>query len=90
MISVPPVIWYYYFFRTQRVEQQERDDEMAIPKVSGSKAGGKGGRKQKVLMKEETKPSPYGRRVQPRIDPALLKKQRVPGAPGAKKGRKVC
>ncbi|XP_072033901.1 DNA topoisomerase 2-alpha-like isoform X2 [Amphiura filiformis] len=69
----------------ERVELQEIEDERAIPKAKGAKDS-KGGakRKQKVLTKEETKPSPYARRVQPRIDPALLKK---PGGGGGKRGK---
>ncbi|XP_072178240.1 DNA topoisomerase 2-alpha-like [Diadema setosum] len=59
----------------ERVEAQEKEEElsgvvMAAPK--GAKGKGKP-RKQKLLTKEETKPSPYGRRVVPRIDPALKK-----------------
>lgn len=67
----------------ERVELQEIQDEASIP---GSQASSKGGkRKQKVLTKQETKPSPYGRRVQPRIDPSLLKTRVATGGPRGRK-----
>ncbi|XP_041462217.1 DNA topoisomerase 2-alpha-like isoform X1 [Lytechinus variegatus] len=58
-----------------RVEAQEKEDESTAVISAGAK-GAKGKakpRKQKLLAKEETKPSPMGRRVVPRIDPALRK-----------------
>ena len=53
------------FFSLQIVEKQEADDEAADPVIN------KGGKKQprkKLAPKLETKPSPYGTRVVPRID----------------------
>ena len=69
------------------MEAQEIADEAEGVTMKGQSKASKGGpkRKQKLMTKEETKPSPYGRRVQPRIDPALLKKT---GGAGAGRGRK--
>ena len=56
----------------QKITAQEKEDEsMEVVKNSKSQKG----RKQQVKVKMfDIKPSPYGRRVEPRIDPALKAK----------------
>ncbi|XP_041476375.1 DNA topoisomerase 2-alpha-like [Lytechinus variegatus] len=72
-----------------RVEAQEREDASSgVAALSSKMAKGKGSkinkpRKQKLLTREETKPSPYGRRVVPRID-NLIKKPSGDGRRGRK------
>lgn len=63
----------------QRVEAQEKEEASSGVVIAASKgAKGKGKpRKQKLLTKEETRPSPMGRRVVPRIDPAMRKAAEV-------------
>ncbi|XP_022098408.1 DNA topoisomerase 2-alpha-like isoform X2 [Acanthaster planci] len=70
------------------VEQQERDDEaMGVTNAAATK-GAKKPRK-KLITKQETMPSPYGRRVVPRID-AVAKTSRAAGGDGAtKRARKT-
>ncbi|KAJ8254604.1 hypothetical protein COCON_G00212160 [Conger conger] len=53
----------------ERVEQQEREDVSAPVVVKGVK--GKAGRGRVVKMKEETMPTPQGRRVVPRVTSAM-------------------
>ncbi|XP_038047883.1 DNA topoisomerase 2-alpha-like isoform X2 [Patiria miniata] len=67
------------------VEQQERDDEAAGAAAAGAK-GAKKPRK-KLITKQETMPSPYGRRVVPRID-AITKAARATSTAAARKARK--
>eukprot|EP00057_Strongylocentrotus_purpuratus_P006178 XP_011660652.1 PREDICTED: DNA topoisomerase 2-alpha [Strongylocentrotus purpuratus] len=62
-----------------RVEAQEKEDASSGVVMAAAK-GAKGKakpRKQKLLTKEETRPSPMGRRVVPRIDPAMRKAAEV-------------
>ncbi|XP_076821820.1 DNA topoisomerase 2-alpha-like [Clavelina lepadiformis] len=54
-----------------KVEQKEREDAMAPSDAQKKSVFGKGRLKGKVKQLTETKPSPHGIRVVPRIDPAL-------------------
>ncbi|KAF7704937.1 DNA topoisomerase 2-alpha [Silurus meridionalis] len=64
----------------ERVEQLERDAQAPITQVKG-----KGGRSKVVKMKDETMPTPQGRRVIPRITSAM--KDQAIKKVGAKKGK---
>lgn len=79
-----------FLLELDSVEQQERDEEeLAISKKMNKKVAAKPGSRMKKVQKAETMPSPYARRVEPRIDPELRKKEKTVAAPGdAKKGRK--
>ncbi|XP_033628868.1 DNA topoisomerase 2-alpha-like isoform X1 [Asterias rubens] len=68
------------------VEQQEKDDEAAAAPTTTK--GGKKQPRKKVLPKLETKPSPYGRRVVPRIDAAAKAIRKTAAAGGGAGGRK--
>ncbi|XP_067144002.1 DNA topoisomerase 2-alpha-like [Centruroides vittatus] len=69
-----------------RVEEKEREDEI----IGGTKKAvklGKSGKGRKVAL-EETKPSPMGQRVIPRIDPDLKKRaEKAPLGTGESKKR---
>lgn len=69
----------------QNVETQEREDAIEQPKAGGKM---KGKSKQRKLPMLETKPSPMGRRVDPRIDSAMKEKAQKTAA-AAKRGKKV-
>lgn len=68
----------------QRVEQADRAAQAPITQVKI-----KGGRSKVVKMKDETRPTPQGRRVVPRITSAM--KDQAVKKGGTKKGKlKVC
>lgn len=71
------------------VEEKERVDELGnVGKVKGGKlALGK----KKLLMAADSLPSPVARRIVPKIDDEMLKKEeKLIIAKGKREGKKVC
>ncbi|XP_071822876.1 DNA topoisomerase 2-alpha-like isoform X2 [Apostichopus japonicus] len=67
------------------IAEMEAPVEVVLPANAKGKKG-RGIKKKKVVTQEETKPSPFARRVVPRIDPSL--KAKKPAAAGGARGRK--
>lgn len=52
--------------------------ELAVPENAKGKKGRVTKKKKKVVTQEETKPSPFARRVVPRIDPSMKARKAGP------------
>jgi len=76
------------------VEERERMDELGddANKIKGIKGGSKlaAGGKKKLLLAADSLPSPVARRIIPKIDDEMLKKEeKLIIAKGKREGRKV-
>ena len=63
---------WFFFSILQKVEEQERLDENTT--ITKNVKTAKGRKTVKKIAMEDSMPSPMGRRVEPRIDPALRQK----------------
>ena len=75
-ISATDTLWICIL---QHVEKKEKEDEMAGVTVESKSQKGRA-QKMKKHLALETKPSPVGRRVEPRIDPSIRAKSEAAAA----------
>ncbi|KAJ8019588.1 DNA topoisomerase 2-beta [Holothuria leucospilota] len=64
----------------QEIADMEAPIELAVPENAKGKKGRVTKKKKKVVTQEETKPSPFARRVVPRIDPSMKAKKATGGS----------